>query len=296
MISRRGFASGTVALALAATIRAEPFQGQRSGAVRRAGGTISYKLMGDRDGKPPLVLLHKLGGWIQDWQHVAPALAQGCQVFAFDLPGHGNSKWLGPPPYIQSQAESAAAILGALDEMGIDQFDIAGTSLGGCIGVVLASSYPDRVRRLAVLSSALRERRSLAEIKARIDDAQTNLYDRRGLPYPVVPEQLINTFGIVHAQDIAVSGTRSRSVAGRWIQPSERGVANFDYPSAMRRINAPTLLVYGEHDKAYLKFRSQVEAALTNSRTEIIGNSGAFVIEDNPTAVVPVLKRFFDQT
>jgi len=296
MIDRRGFAMGAGALALSTAVHAAPPPPvwTKTGTIRRAGGVMHYATRGEANGQPPLVLLHKLGGWMGDWRQVAPALAERRQVIAFDLPGHGGSKWPEPVPYIQTQGESAAAVIGALDELGIDIADIAGTSLGGCLGVVLAAAFPDRVRRLAVISSALRERRSLAEIRANIDAKQTNLYDRRGIPFPVRAEQLTGTFGIVHADELTIAGNLSRKAAGRWIQPSERGVGSYDYTSALRRVQAPTLLVYGQFDKAYLRFRTGAEAALRSSRTEIIPNSGAFVIEDNPAATAPVLKRFFD--
>jgi pimeloyl-ACP methyl ester carboxylesterase len=59
-------------------------------------------------------------------------------------------------------------------------------------------------------------------------------------------------------------------------------------------VQSPTLLVYGQLDKAYLRFREGAEAALRSSQTVVIPDTGAFVIEDNPAAIAPVLKRFFD--
>jgi pimeloyl-ACP methyl ester carboxylesterase len=295
MTDRRSFIAGTAALALSGMAKAELPVWTSTGTIRRAGGVMHYAMRGERGQKPPLVVLHKLGGWLADWNGVAPALAEGRQVIALDLPGHGGSKWPEPPPYIQTQGESAAAVIGVLDELGIDKADIAGTSLGGCLGVVLASAWPDRVRRLAIISSALRERRSLSEIRTNIDEKQTNLYDRRGLPYPVHKEQLEGTFGVVHSAELAIAGNLSRKAAGRWIQPSERGVAAYDFTAALRRIEAPVLLVYGQFDNAYFKYRSGVEAALRHSRAEIVPNSGAFVIEDNPATTAPVLSRFFDE-
>jgi pimeloyl-ACP methyl ester carboxylesterase len=267
----------------------------RTGALRRAGGVLAYATLGEPDAvRPPLVLLHKLGGWLSDWRQVAPALAQGRQVIAFDLPGHGRSRWDGAPPYLQSLGETSALLVGALDEMGIDRADLAGTSLGGCIAVVMAALWPERLRRVAIVSSALRERRSLAEISRLVDRGQGQLFDRNGDPLPNTAKQLVDTFGIVHAGPISVEGNASRRAAGRWIQPSERGVGACDLVAGLRRITAPTLLVYGALDKAYLKFRPAAEAALRDCRTEVVLDSGAFVIQDNPLPTAAVLKRFFD--
>jgi pimeloyl-ACP methyl ester carboxylesterase len=264
--------------------------------LRRVGGSLHYATIGEPvTGKPPLILLHKLGGWLSDWRFVAPALAQGRQVIAFDLPGHGQSNWDGPPPYMQTLGETAAILIGALDELGMDQADLAGTSLGGCLAVVLGAFWPERFRRIAIVSSALGGHRTLAEIAALIDAKQTVLFDKSGDPIPTSPALLKSTFGIVHAEEINPEGIASRKAAGRWIQPSERGVASFDIKGTLRRIEAPVLLLYGEYDKAYFKFRADAEARLKHSRTEIVPNSGAFVMQDNPPATAAILRRYFDE-
>jgi pimeloyl-ACP methyl ester carboxylesterase len=310
MINRRDFARGAGVLAAAASIGASPALARTArvaapvppvgpwtafGKLRRAGGVLNYATLGPQDsGKPPVVLLHKLGGWMADWRFVAPALAQGRHVIAFDLPGHGGSKWDGPVPYIQTLSESAALLIGALDELGIDKIDLLGTSLGGCVGVVLAALWPERVNRLAVVSSALARRRSLAEVKVGIDQKQTALYDKNGLPVPTPRELLKSIFGTVHTSPIWEEGVESRKAAGLWIQPSERGVAVTDLPGALKRIEAPTLLVYGQFDNTYLRFRAAAEAALRNSRTEIVPDAGSFVVQDNPQATAAVLSRFIN--
>ncbi len=236
--------------------------------------------------------MHKLGGWLSDWRFVAPALAEGRKVYAFDLPGHGGSAWDGPPPYIQTLGETAALLVGALDELGIDRIALIGTSLGGCLSVPLAAFWPERVERLALVSSALSPRRTLAEIHTAIDEKQTALYDKNGLPVPTPEKLLSDIFGIVNTHQIQIDGLASRKAAGRWIQPSERGVADFDIIGTMPRIACPTMLVYGEYDKAYVKFRSAAEAALKRSVTRVVPGAGAFVMQDQPAATATVLKGF----
>lgn len=265
------------------------------GELRRAGGALHYAMIGEPvAGKPPIVLLHKLGGWLSDWRFVAPMLAQGRQVIAFDLPGHGESRWDGPAPYIQSLGETAALLVGAFDELGFAEVDLIGTSLGGCLAVPLAAFWPERVRKLALVSCALGQRRSLAEIAAAIDAKQGALFDAKGNPVPTPPQLLADIFGIINTGPINADGILSRQAAGRWIQPSERGVAITDIAGTLKRIEAPTLLVYGDRDKAYPKFRPAAEAALRNGHTVVVENSGAFVMQDNPAATGKVLRAFVE--
>jgi pimeloyl-ACP methyl ester carboxylesterase len=267
----------------------------RQGELRRAGGVLHYAVIGEPvPGKPPIVLLHKLGGWLSDWRFVAPMLAQGRQVIAFDLPGHGGSRWDGPAPYIQTLGESAALLVGAFDELGFASVDLIGTSLGGCLAVPLAAFWPERVRKLALVSCALSTRRSLTEIATAIDAKQGALFDAKGDPVPTPPQMLADIFGIINTGPINADGILSRKAAGHWIQPSERGVAITDIAGTLKRIEAPTLLVYGDRDKAYPKFRPAAEAALRNGRTAIVTNSGAFVMQDNPPATAKVLRAFVE--
>lgn len=265
----------------------------RFGEIRRGGGVLHYAALGEaKAGAPPVILLHKLGGWLADWRQVATAIAQGRQVIAFDLPGHGGSRMEGAPPYIHTLGETAAMLFGALDEMDIPVVDVMGTSLGGCLGVVMAASNPDRVRRLGVISSALGGRKSLEEVRQAVDVKLKPIFDAGGHPLPTGPELLVGTFGMVHAEAINGEGIQSRQVADLWLQPSERGVGVTDLKSALRRIECPTLLVYGQFDKAYQRFRPFAEAVLRRGETVVVPDSGAWAIQDNPLATGPLLARF----
>lgn len=264
------------------------------GEIQRGGGVLHWAALGPKDSaKPPVILTHKLGGWLSDWRFVAPLLASDRRVIAFDLPGHGGSRWAGKAPYVQTLGETAALLHGAFYELGFDQVDYIGTSLGGCAGVPLAAFWPERIRKLAIVSSALGGAKTMAELKAGVDDKQKGtLFDAKGRPVPTAPDLLRKTFGIVNAESIAKEGDQSRLAAGDWIQPSERGVGATDIKGTLSRVKVPTLLVYGQFDKAYLKFREGAEAALTDHVTKIVPNAGAFVMQDNPKDTAAILNEW----
>lgn len=269
---------------------------QRFGEVRRAGGILHYAEIGpENSDQPPVILLHKLGGWLSDWRHVAAELGKTRRVIAFDLPGHGGSHWDGAPPYIQTLAETASLMLGAFDELGFDKVDLIGTSLGGCASVLFGAFYPERLNSLAIVSSALGGRRTLEEIKVAIDEGQTDLFGADGMPLRVEPEQLETTFGIINSVQINEEGNDSRQAANVWIQPSERGVGITDVVGTLNRIPTPTLLLYGARDRAYLRFREEAEARLSDSTTEYVPESGAFVMQDNPAATASILQNWLER-
>lgn len=301
MISRRAFTGGialgaatlTVGPAHAETGFAQPPAGPwtGSGSIRRAGGALRYVTLGERTDRPPVVLLHKLGGWVADWRDVAPALAMGRQVIAFDLPGHGESRWLGDPPEIQTVLETATVVLGALQELGLPQVDLAGTSLGGCVAVAMAALAPGRVRRLALPSCVLGPA-STPEQVAQKEKGQAGMFTASGDPLPVDAAIGKAIFGFHDAERIGAEQNASRRQAGRWIRPHERGVAYTDFVELMGRVSAPTLLLYGGRDTFFLKYRAGAEAALRDVRTVVLPDASGFPVQDDPRETGREMARF----
>lgn len=160
------------------------------GWVRRAGGRLHYATLGAPDDQPPVVLLHKLGGWVADWRGVAPALARDRMVIAIDLPGHGASTWDGAPPEVQSVHETAMLVRGALEElgrtMGFAKVHLAGTSLGGCVAVALAALCPQMVERLALPSCVLGAARTWDEVMEK-EAGQAGMFTPEAIPSPAPP-------------------------------------------------------------------------------------------------------------
>jgi pyruvate dehydrogenase E2 component (dihydrolipoamide acetyltransferase) len=80
-----------------------------------------------------------------------PVLAEGRQVIALDLPGHGGST----KQVDRTDAESLAAILDeALNALGIERLHLVGHSMGGGIAISFALRKPERVATLTLISSA----------------------------------------------------------------------------------------------------------------------------------------------
>lgn len=105
----------------------------------------------DRRGSgDPLVLIHGLGSAKTVWALVTPPLAKTFDVIAMDLPGHGETPWVGGTAMDpRSLADSVRA---TLDGLGIARAHVAGNSLGGWVGLELAAAYPDRVASITALA------------------------------------------------------------------------------------------------------------------------------------------------
>jgi pimeloyl-ACP methyl ester carboxylesterase len=263
------------------------FPWSRQGHIARAGGRIHYAEMG---AGPVIVLLPKLGGWIADWRHVAPLLASRFRVIALDLPGHGDSKMIGPPPEFQTVAESAALIKGALEELGVERFGIAGNSLGGLVGVAMAVFWPEQVTHLMLVSCALFAPMSRTDMLAR-EAQRPGVYDKDGQPVPRSLHDIGRRFGIVR-RETHDEQNLSRAAAGPWVRASERGAGVSGIVDYLPRVDAPTLLVYGSAG-SYHDFRAVGESRLKAVRVEIVPESGSFTHQDNPEYTARLMVSFF---
>lgn len=100
--------------------------------------------------REPIVLIHGVGGWAENWRPVMATLAStGHQVIALDLPGFGQSerprrvRYFGP-----DEAFYPRFVIGAMDALGIERAHIAGNSMGGTVAYMTAVTAPARTRSL----------------------------------------------------------------------------------------------------------------------------------------------------
>lgn len=98
----------------------------------------------------PVVLIHGLAGDHTAWLPQVAAFKDKWRVIAFDNPGSGGSSKVSEPA---STADLAAATLGLMDKLGIEQAHIVGRSMGGAIAQHMALAQPARVRSLAFAAS-----------------------------------------------------------------------------------------------------------------------------------------------
>jgi pimeloyl-ACP methyl ester carboxylesterase len=99
---------------------------------------------------PAVVLIHGLGGFAESWRHNIPALARVATVYALDLPGFGRSS---KPPARYRLADSARALHGFLQAMGLGRVALVGHSLGASVALTYALTHPARVERLALIGA-----------------------------------------------------------------------------------------------------------------------------------------------
>lgn len=98
---------------------------------------------------PVLVHLHGAGGL--RWSPAHDLLAKQFRMIAFEMPGFGESA---ENTRTRSMAELATTMVRAADALGLDRFNLWGTSFGGRASLWLAVQHPERLLALVLAAPA----------------------------------------------------------------------------------------------------------------------------------------------
>jgi pimeloyl-ACP methyl ester carboxylesterase len=104
---------------------------------------------------PPLILLHGLLGYSFSWRFTLPALAPYATIYAPDMMGAGFSDRAKGVDHTMRGA--AGRLLQFVSRLGVDSFDLLGTSHGGAVAMMAAAECLNKesalhVRRLILVA------------------------------------------------------------------------------------------------------------------------------------------------
>jgi pimeloyl-ACP methyl ester carboxylesterase len=266
--------------------------------VTLADGTrMHYLASGLSDQRSAVILIHGLMDSAEQWRANIDALAQTHRVWAIDLIGFGFSSRVTTPTY--SMKMFARSVREFMDAQGIARASIVGHSLGGAIALEFAHDFPERVEKLVLIAPAtyllqfrpeLKSARHLPAVpRALIGWTMTNrrareraLRDALGDPAHFDPEELAR-----RTRPMRVRGTADALVA---MLGSPHGS---DLPRDLARVTAPTLIVWGEKDRAVpVRHGAYHARALPNAKLVTIENAGHIPQSEYPERVNALLGEF----
>jgi pyruvate dehydrogenase E2 component (dihydrolipoamide acetyltransferase) len=117
--------------------------------VEVAGKRYRVGLVGDVKTDVPVALIHGFSGDINNWALTIPALAARRPVMVLELPGHGLSDKSIETGSIEELADVLQRVIA---ELGAQELDVVGHSLGGAVALHLAMSAPALVRSLVLIA------------------------------------------------------------------------------------------------------------------------------------------------
>ena len=244
-----------------------------------------------RKDAPPLILLHGFGASLHTWEPWALALSDVYRVIRFDLPGSG----LSPPDPTgdYSDARSMQLLNALMDKLGVKRATLVGNSMGGRIAWTFAANFPERVDKLVLISPDGFASPGFEYGKKPEVPAMVRLM-RYALPKPLLTMSLKPAYADPKVMTDAVAtryydlmlapGAREAMIARM-----EQLVLVEPTP-LLRKIQAPTLLLWGEQD-GMIPFANSAEylKAIANVRLVSLPGIGHLPHEEDPVrSLVPV--------
>jgi pimeloyl-ACP methyl ester carboxylesterase len=262
-----------------------------STAYLEIGGTsLRVRDTGAKDA-PVLILLHGFGSSLETWENWATSLSTHYRVVRFDLPGCGLSEPDRSRDY--SDARSTALIRDLMDRLGIRRAALIGNSMGGRIAWRYAAAHPERVSKLVLISPDGFASPGFGYGKAPKISGFLMLM-KYFLPRPLMranlaaayadPSRLTDPVIDRYYDMLLAPGNR-----GAMIERMRQGVL-LDPSPLLRKIYAPTLLVWGKKDRL-IPYSNAADylSALPNARLVSFADLGHVPHEEAPEeSLVPV--------
>ncbi len=244
---------------------------------------------------PPLILLHGPGEFAGAWMRVIPQLVSTHRVIAPDLPGHGSSA----AGRGALDTDRVMEWLGALiDETCPSPPILVGHLLGGAIAARFAARYGDRLAQLVLVDSL-----GLAPFRPAPKFAFTMMhfmvrpsertYDRFmkqcSLDLDELRDQMGERWEPFAAYNVASARNKETKSALRALM-REVGLPTIPHEE-LARIDVPTALVWGRHDRANRLRVAETASARYKWPLHVIEESADDPGRDQPAVFVDVLRH-----
>ncbi|MEZ5972290.1 MAG: alpha/beta hydrolase [Hyphomonadaceae bacterium] len=115
------------------------------------GVRVHYRDEGQQDG-PVLVLIHGFSASVHTWEPWVQRLGDDYRIISLDLPGHGLTR--APAGYRASIEAYRDLVHQFLEELGVSNFSLAGSSMGGNVAWEYALAYPEQVNALILVDAS----------------------------------------------------------------------------------------------------------------------------------------------
>ncbi|WP_166349827.1 alpha/beta hydrolase [Phytoactinopolyspora limicola] len=262
-----------------------------------------------RPGLPHAVMVHGLGGSSTNWTALMRELRGDLDQWTPDLPGFGES----PPSDEHTVPDYVADVIAYLERFD-EPVHLVGNSMGGLISVLVASSRPDLVRSLTLLSPAMPQYRlpwgaqAMAVIAApklgewmlgRVNTEPTPEQIRRlapmlfGDPDGVDPDEFdfavqerMRWISKPHAERVLL--TALRSLVAQYVAPHRRSPWR-----AAQRVLCPTMVVVCNKDALVGAWAARRWCqTLPGARVVKLERSGHVAMMEYPWVVADLIRSF----
>ena len=253
---------------------------------------------------PAVVLLHGYGETGDMWAPMAADLARDHTVVVPDLRGMGLSS---KPVGGFDKKTQAGDIAGVLNELKIDRVDLVTHDIGNMVGYAFAAQNPDRVRRFVLIDAPLPGIGPWEEIlknpllwhfrfggpdMERLVAGRERIYlDRFWNEFSATPARFSEAARTHYSRLYAMPGAMHSGFM-QFAAFDQDAIDNQQF-LAKGKLPMPVLAIGGE--KSFGATMAKVmRFAANNVREGVIPDSGHWIMEENPTATISMVRAFLD--
>lgn len=236
-------------------------------------------------GAPALVFLHYWGGSARTWDAVVSHLSDRHRCIATDHRGSGESD----AAAISRLTDLAGDAQGVIDALKLDDYVVAGHSMGGKAAQLLASRRPPGLRALVLVAPSPPAPTRLAEDQRQ---ALLHAYDSpESIAY--VRDHILTALPLTEAQrQQVVADSLQMSAQAKQAWPA--GMIAEDIRAEVGRIDVPALVLSGERDQVDPpeRLRQELLPHIPGARLQVLPDAGHLPMLETPQAVARSISRF----
>lgn len=263
-----------------------------------AGRKICY--VDEGEGERTVLFLHGNTGGIHHWESSIQRLSRHYRCLALDLPGwwgsgstEGESEWT-----LSSYRE---AVVRFLRGMGVPRVDLVGHSMGGQIALMIAIQHPEWVDRLIVISPS-----GFWDRLSRVLGLLLKLLINENVPLNIGKkweEHLVGFHFFYDRHSPACEELLQRhlalfqsSVYPYFIRTTirlARDALGHSLRDQLKRIQAPTLILWGRNDRVIPYYYAAVAASeIPDSVVRVFPRCGHLLMMEKPDDFAEAVRRF----
>lgn len=251
---------------------------------------------------PPVVVLH--GGPGASHDYLRPGfdlLSDGLTLIYYDQRGGGQSPVAREVPV--GWREQVADLDALREQWGLERMRLCGYSFGGLLAMLYATTHPDRVERLALVSPAPAWREARTEFEATFAErnlAPDLMAERAALrasglreSNPAAFQQRLFELSVVpyFVDPTLVSQLTPFRIVGRTQQEVWDSLGDYDLRPALARLSLPSLVLHGREDVIPWQ-AAEVAAGLLRAEWHLLSPCGHCPHVEQPGAFAQAVGAF----
>ncbi len=232
-------------------------------------------------GKKCVLLLHGWGDSLTTFSDLSNNLEKTYTVYSLDLPGFGQSQI---PDESWSLDNYGHFIHNFLDKLGVHELlGVVGHSNGGAVAIRSISMQAFEPKKLVLLSaSGIRNSQPVRRLILKVI-AKTGKVATFWLPRRYKRKLQKKLYGVAASDMLVVPHMKE----------TYKITVRQDVQQDAKHVQQPTLLIYGDSDKATPpEFGRIYKKLMTNAKLEIVDNAEHFVHHDQPEIVTKLIEEF----